>query len=116
VGIKLLPKYAWFWDNADDLIEHHRNRAWPVGMKKPNDYGLFDMLGNAWQWCDNVFAPYSGLEEAGTNVEAWDKVGRVLHGGSYDSLAWDVRSAFRVSSVPTDNNVSYGFRVARTCP
>ena len=85
-------------------------------MKKPNDYGLFDMLGNAWQWCDNVYEPYSGLEDSGTKAAVRDKVGRVLHGGSFDSLAWDVRSAFRVSSLATDNNLAYAIRVVRTCP
>ena len=39
----LLPRYAWYQGNSQD-------RAWPVGQKRPNDLGLFDMHGNVWNW------------------------------------------------------------------
>src|SRR5262245_22966489 len=47
----LLPKYAWSLRNAG---EHSR----PVGSLKPNDFGLFDMLGNAWCWCSDSYLSY----------------------------------------------------------
>ena len=50
-SVELLPKYAWFLDNSGQS-------TWPVGMKKPNDYGLFDMLGDVFEWCDSVYGPY----------------------------------------------------------
>src|SRR5262249_23284302 len=43
-GQELLGRYAWFLGNS-------RDRAWPVGQKRPNDLGLFDMHGNVWAWC-----------------------------------------------------------------
>src|SRR5262249_14048158 len=44
----MLGNYAWFANNAND-------RARPVGTKRPNDFGMFDMLGNAWEWCQDAF-------------------------------------------------------------
>src|SRR5262249_17403498 len=46
-----LKHYAWYQLNA-------ANRTWPVGRLKPNDLGLFDMLGNVWQWCQESYAAY----------------------------------------------------------
>jgi formylglycine-generating enzyme required for sulfatase activity len=43
---ELLPRYAWYIGNAHE-------QAWPVGQKKPNDFGLFDMHGNVWVWCQD---------------------------------------------------------------
>jgi formylglycine-generating enzyme required for sulfatase activity len=113
LSVKLLPKYAWFFDNSD-------HRAWPVGMKKPNDNGLFDMHGNAWQWCDNIYRNYavakdgSASEDQGSSSKVGDKVYRVLRGGSWLSLASNARSAFRSLIVPTLRSGDHGFRPART--
>src|SRR5207248_8404445 len=48
---ELLGHYGWFVENA-------RDHSWPVGEKKPNDLGLFDMYGNAWCWCQESFHDY----------------------------------------------------------
>jgi Sulfatase-modifying factor enzyme 1 len=48
---ELLPKYAWYLRNAKD-------RSWPVGSLKPNDLGLFDMHGSAWNWCSDGYISY----------------------------------------------------------
>ena len=113
LSVKLLPKYAWFLDNSD-------NRMWPVGMKKPNDYGLFDMLGNAWQWCDNGYKNYavagdgSVSEDTGNPSKVGDKISRVLRGGSFNNQASDVRSAYRLRNRPGLRVTNDGFRPART--
>ena len=115
LSVKLLPKYTWFLDNSE-------NRVWPVGTKKPNDYGLFDMLGNAYQWCDNIYEAYavandgSVSDDSGTKTDARDKESRVLRGGSFIDPAFDVRSAFRNYLVPTARNDDVGVLVARTYP
>ncbi|MCI0463375.1 MAG: SUMF1/EgtB/PvdO family nonheme iron enzyme, partial [Gemmataceae bacterium] len=60
----LVGAYGWYLDNA-------RGRAWPVGQKRPNDFGLFDMYGNVWQWCQEsarpqeLTLPVSGARAAG---------------------------------------------------
>src|SRR5262249_23739273 len=50
-SVELLPRYAWFLDNSQD-------QAWPVGQKRPNDLGLFDMHGNVWNWVADPGYPY----------------------------------------------------------
>jgi formylglycine-generating enzyme required for sulfatase activity len=53
---ELLPKYAWYNKNGQD-------RAWPVGSKKPNDLGLFDVHGNVFTWCQERFKAYPNSKE-----------------------------------------------------
>ena len=113
LSVKLLPKYAWFHDNSD-------NRAWPVGMKKPNDYGLFDMHGNTWQWCDNRYKAYAVgsdgrvSEDQGSPSKVGDKATRVLRGCSFIFRASNVRSAYRNNYIPSYRTAGSGFRAART--
>ena len=114
LSVKLLPKYAWFLDNSD-------HRTWPVGTLKPNDYGLFDLLGNAYEWCDNRFENYSAddasvSEGSSTKTDVRDKVCRVLRGGSFDRDESTMCSAFRTSIEPTYSLNDFGFRSARTYP
>jgi formylglycine-generating enzyme required for sulfatase activity len=95
---ELLSKYGWYSKNAG-------HRMQPVGGKKPNDLGLFDVLGNAWEW---VLDPYvknyeSGPEEDNPSLDTKfsDEVDRVLRGGAFDNPAADLRSASRYKERPT---------------
>jgi formylglycine-generating enzyme required for sulfatase activity len=109
----LLEKYAWHMQNAQD-------HPWPVGYKKPNDYGLFDIQGNVFTWCQEHFHAYpqtrgtevSDDKEDRLTVTAADP--RVLRGGAFNNLAVLVRSARRVDYVPTFRSLNIGIRVART--
>jgi formylglycine-generating enzyme required for sulfatase activity len=111
---ELLRDYAWYGKNALD-------RSWPVGSKKPNDLGFFDMHGNVWNWCQESSTGDYVVPKGGEPTQDKDDGGsvdsampRVLRGGSFISQAWVVRCAYRSRYVPLirDNNV--GFRPART--
>jgi formylglycine-generating enzyme required for sulfatase activity len=110
---KLLPKYAWYNKNA-------KGKTWPVGSLKPNDLGLFDVQGNVFTWCQESSRPYPWVEGEGSAEDREDglvvsnAVGRVLRGGSFDAQASYVRSASRISNVPTFRPHDFGFRPART--
>jgi eukaryotic-like serine/threonine-protein kinase len=110
---ELLEHYAWYGLNA-------RARTWPVGSKKPNDWGLFDMHGNLMCWCqdsDKVYARARGeeaLEDNEDELKVSNPVSRVLRGGSFYNSSLVVRSARRHVNVPANRHDINGFRVART--
>lgn len=76
----------------------------PVGGKRPNAWGLYDMLGNVYEWCSDVFVPYGDPKVEGSF--------RVLRGGSWGGNARSVRAAFRYSNHPSYRSFNLGFRLA----
>jgi formylglycine-generating enzyme required for sulfatase activity len=91
----------------------------PFGVRgddpKPNDFGLFNMLGNALEWVQDGFLTYQGGEDKESkDLLIGNQTSRVLRGSSVLSPASNVRSAYRCSSVPTYRGITYGFRAART--
>jgi formylglycine-generating enzyme required for sulfatase activity len=110
---ELLSKYAWYQKNA-------KERTWPVGSKKPNDLGLFDMHGNVYSWCQEGYQDYpaskngEGIEDKEGALSIKSTVNRVLRGGSFGAQASLVRSADRFGYVLTSSRGHVGFRPART--
>jgi formylglycine-generating enzyme required for sulfatase activity len=112
---ELLAEYGWYQKNS-------KERTWPVGGKKPNDLGLFDMHGNVWNWCQGNFEGNYPVSEGGEIIEDKEDNSleivstklRVLRGGSFSIQAMGLRSANRTRDVPTYRAVNYGFRPART--
>jgi formylglycine-generating enzyme required for sulfatase activity len=107
-SLTLLDRYAWNLKNAGDLA-----RVQPCGRLLPNDLGLFDMLGNAYEWCHE---PYNSNPEAqGSLVDVIiEDMPGLLRGGPFSYPPAYVRSAFRYGSSPSDRDIFYGFRPART--
>jgi len=111
---ELLGKYAWYWRSCQD------RPMLPVGSLKPNDLGLFDLLGNAAEWCQEGFADYfprpgdKASEDPKGLTGIKDSVNRVVRGGSFGHLAMAVRSAYRIRYRPTIPNCNLGFRPVRT--
>jgi formylglycine-generating enzyme required for sulfatase activity len=110
---KLFPQYAWYSEDG-------QNRAWPVGGLKPNDFGLFDTLGNAFEWCFDRYGPYPELKdkvvEDTPSTQPVDGGSRVLRGGAFANQAVYVRSAYRYDRLPVNRSYTCGFRPARTYP
>lgn len=92
-----LDEIAWYRGNSEGRVRE-------VGGKRPNPWGLHDMLGDVWEWCWDVYDP----EVYGTY--------RVLKGGGWFDEHWSCRVSVRRRSHPTLRIEDVGFRVARSQP
>jgi formylglycine-generating enzyme required for sulfatase activity len=111
---ELLGKYGWFVGNAV-------GKSHCVGLLRPNDFGLFDMHGNAWEWCHNAYTQYhknAGADVIGDiadkEIIVYEKTRRVLRGGSFDYDALYLRCGYRNRNGPGNLTVYIGLRPART--
>lgn len=94
------------------------NKTAPVGSFAANAFGLYDMHGNVWEWCEDVWSddctvgPGDGTARIGEQILSE----RVLRGGCWNSVSEGVRSAARNGDLPSVRRPWFGFRVARTLP
>ena len=99
-----LTEYAWYTGNSGSAYH-------PVGLKKPNDWGLYDVHGNAWQWCADWFGPYEKEAQRDPTGPA-SGVHRIARGASANDGPLNCRSARRGRRAPDDWIKGLGFRVA----
>jgi formylglycine-generating enzyme required for sulfatase activity len=93
------------YGQLDEIAWHRGNsgeRTHDVGGKRPNAWGLYDMLGNVWEWCWDIY----DAEVYGTY--------RVLRGGGWCDERWSCRASVRRRSHPTFRIDDVGFRIARS--
>ncbi len=109
----LLSHYAWTFENSNET-------AHPVAHKLPNDFGFFDLLGNAFEWCqDAASEKYEWkpdevrIDNAGNGAVPISR-NRNIRGGSFLHQPSDARSGHRDFQAPADNRVYMSFRIART--
>jgi len=101
---RLLDDYGWHRGNA-------QSAAQPVGLKRPNPWGLHDMHGNVWEWCQDWLGPYQPGEKMDPMGAPQGSV-RVIRGASYLAPVWYCRCAFRSAFQPRRRVRDVGLRIA----
>jgi formylglycine-generating enzyme required for sulfatase activity len=102
-----LGNYAWFSDNSGGYTQ-------TGGKKLPNQFGLYDMHGNVWEWCNDWYSATYYSVSPSTDPRGPAGTANVMRGGCYQNTADYLRSAYRnMSSTPDKRYPNVGFRVVR---
>ena len=109
-GSNTIGDVAWYWKNSGDnylkgsdddwdwdKIKKNNCKTHPVKQLSPNELGIYDMSGNVWEWCEDLYEPSSSY--------------RVLRGGSWGDYARGCRVSNRLNYDPDDRHSGIGFRL-----
>ncbi len=104
--VKRVPQYAWVSKNAHGFVH-------TGGILQPNAFGLYDMIGNVAEWCEDASTPnYKNANSNGAEAVVDDDAMKVYRGGSYLDEGDKLSSAYRNSNIPTYKHIAIGFRLA----
>ena len=103
-----IDSLAWYADNSGGSTQ-------PVGLKAPNGLGLFDMSGNVWEWCQDLYTAGSGAARRRERpLQARAVCDRVIRGGSWNLDAWSARCSRRFGFAEDYFGAGLGFRLAKS--
>ena len=105
-GSSNISDVAWYDENCGSTT-----RA--VGIKRPNELGIYDMSGNVWEWCHDWYSSYSSLSQMNP-IGAISGACRVRRGGSWDNSVWYSRSSSRSYDTSDYSRINLGLRLALT--